>query len=51
MPCNHGALTEGRLAREVETACAQAGVAVFRCDGEEGLRELLHARGVRGERE
>jgi L-fucose isomerase-like protein len=51
IPCSHGSLTEGRLGREVETACAHAGVAVFRCDGEEGLRELLHARGVRGERE
>jgi L-fucose isomerase-like protein len=50
VPCNHGSLTEGRLSREVEAACAQAGVAVYRCDSEQGLRELLRARGARGER-
>ena len=50
VPCNHGSLTEGRLSREVEAACAQAGVPVYRCDSEQGLRELLRARGARGER-
>jgi L-fucose isomerase-like protein len=44
MPCNHGTLTEGRLASEIETACAYAGVPVFRCDEEDGLRRLIAAR-------
>jgi L-fucose isomerase-like protein len=44
MPCNHGTLTEGRLASEIETACGYAGVPVFRCDEENGLRRLIGAR-------
>jgi L-fucose isomerase-like protein len=44
MPCSHGSLTEGRLSREVEAACTQAGVPVYRCDSEEGLRALLRSR-------
>jgi L-fucose/D-arabinose isomerase len=45
MPCNHGTLTEGRLAIALETACAYAGVPVFRCDDEGGLRRLIAGRG------
>jgi len=49
IPCNHGTLTEGTLSREIETACACAGVPVFRCDDEEGLRRLIRSRGAAGE--
>lgn len=44
IPCNHGSLTEGRLAREVEVLCAHAGLPVYRCDADEGLRALLQDR-------
>jgi len=48
MPCNHGTLTEGALASEIETACAYAGVPVFRCDGDAGLHRLIAERAVSG---
>jgi L-fucose/D-arabinose isomerase len=48
-PGNHGSLTEGRLAREVEVACGYAGVPVYRCDDDSGLRALLRSRGAAGE--
>jgi hypothetical protein len=44
MPVSHGTLTEGRLADEVRTACAYAGLPVYRCDDEGGLRGLIAAR-------
>lgn len=44
VPCNHGSLTEGRLAREVEVFCAHAGIPVYRCDDDEGLQALLRDR-------
>lgn len=43
-PCNHGSLTEGCLATEIETACGYAGVPVYRCDDAESLRRLLASR-------
>ncbi|MEI6388118.1 MAG: hypothetical protein WCQ50_15935 [Spirochaetota bacterium] len=45
MPCNHGSVSRGRLAHEIELFCAQAGLPVFRCDTETGLRELVLSRG------
>jgi L-fucose isomerase len=48
-PGNHGSLTEGALAREVEVACGYAGVPVYRCDDDSGLRALLRSRGTTGE--
>jgi L-fucose isomerase-like protein len=45
IPCNHGSLTRGYLAREIEAVCAHADIPVFRCDDETGLRELLGSRG------
>jgi L-fucose isomerase-like protein len=48
IPCNHGSITEGTLAREVEICCAYAGIPVYRCDGDEGLRSLLRDRRNRG---
>ncbi len=50
-PGNHGSLTEGALAREVEVACGYAGVPVYRCDDDGGLRALLRSRGTTGEQE
>jgi L-fucose isomerase len=51
MPCNHGSLTEGRLAREVEVFCAHAGLPVYRCDDAESMHALLRDRRQRtGER-
>jgi L-fucose isomerase-like protein len=47
VPCNHGSLTEGRLASEVEVFCAHAGIPVYRCDDDEGLRVLLGDRRAR----
>lgn len=44
MPCNHGSLTEGRLAREVEVFCAYAGLPVYRCDDAESVHALLRDR-------
>lgn len=44
IPCNHGSLTEGRLAREAEVFCAHADLPVYRCDTDVGLRALLEAR-------
>lgn len=44
VPCNHGSLTEGRLAQEVEVFCAYAGIPVYRCDDEDGIQALLRAR-------
>jgi L-fucose isomerase len=54
IPCNHGSLGEGTLAREIEVCCAYAGVAVYRCDEDEGLHRLLRdrrnrSRNARGE--
>lgn len=43
IPCNHGSLTEGRLAQEAEVLCAHAGIPVYRCDAD-GLRRLLADR-------
>ena len=47
IPCNHGSLTVGRLGREIETLCSHAGIPVFRCDDEAGLKELIRTRGTR----
>jgi L-fucose/D-arabinose isomerase len=44
IPCNHGSLTEGRLAREVEVFCAYAGLPVYRCDTDAGLQAMLDER-------
>jgi L-fucose/D-arabinose isomerase len=44
MPVSHGTLTEGRLAAEIETACAYAGLPIYRCDDEAGLRSLVAGR-------
>jgi hypothetical protein len=49
IPCNHGSLTEGRLAREVEVFCAHAGLPVYRCDDAGGVRALLQDRTHRAE--
>jgi len=44
IPCNHGSLTEGRLAQELEVFCAHAGIPLYRCDDNDGLQALLRAR-------
>lgn len=44
IPCNHGSLTEGRLARELEVFCAYADLPVHRCDTDAGLQALLDER-------
>ena len=44
IPCNHGSIAEGRLAREIEVCCAYAGIPVYRCDENEGLYALLRDR-------
>jgi L-fucose isomerase-like protein len=44
IPCNHGSLAEGTLAREIEVCCAYAGIPVYRCDQDEGLHALLRDR-------
>lgn len=44
IPGNHGSLAESTLAREIEVCCAYAGISVYRCDGDEGLRALLRDR-------
>jgi hypothetical protein len=44
VPCNHGSLTEGQLARAAEVFCAQAGIPVYRCDDAAGLDALLRDR-------
>jgi L-fucose isomerase len=44
IPCNHGSLTEGRLARELEVFGAHADLPVYRCDDDDGLRALLQDR-------
>ncbi|MCU0612976.1 MAG: hypothetical protein MUE60_14465 [Candidatus Eisenbacteria bacterium] len=44
IPCNHGSIAEGRLAREIEVCCAYAGIPVYRCDENEGLYALLRGR-------
>jgi L-fucose isomerase len=49
IPCNHGTLAEGGLAREMETACAVAGVPAYRCDDEQGLRRLIRERAAASE--
>lgn len=46
IPCNHGSLTAGAFGRDVEVLCAHAGIPVFRCDDEAGLRELVRSRGA-----
>jgi L-fucose isomerase-like protein len=48
IPCNHGSLAEGALAREVEVCCAYAGIPVYRCDEDQGLHALLRDRRTRG---
>jgi L-fucose isomerase-like protein len=49
LPCNHGTLTEGSLAAQVETACRHADIAVYRCDQEPALHRLIGNRGSAGE--
>ena len=41
VPCNHGSLTRGHLARPLEVLARQAGLGVVRCDREAALREYL----------
>jgi hypothetical protein len=46
IPCNHGSLTVGNLAGQLELLCSYAGIPVFRCDEEGGLRDLIRSRGA-----
>ncbi len=40
-PCNHGSLTEGRLARELEVLARYAGIRVVRCDRDDSMVSYL----------
>ena len=43
-PCNHGSITEGSCAAEVEVLCAHAGIRVVRCDDDASLSRYLAER-------
>lgn len=49
-PCNHGSITEGSHATEVETLCAHAGIRVVRCDTDSSLGNFLADRAGAGNR-